>query len=331
MAEPYGYIRKPFELLDIQTALEIALYKYQAERKLQASEEWHRSILQTAMAGFWLVDTQGRLLEVNATYCQRSGYSAPELLALRVSDLEVGETAVDIAVRIQKIMAIGFARPTMTTMAHTFLSRGFFSALALLGLLAIATHADDWPQFRGPNRDAVWAETGILNKDMPTDASPLIEGDLLIAFVGGKPAASVIAFDRSSGREVWRALEESLTHSSPMVIRAGGKRQLIVWTRESMTSLDPMTGKTHWAERLPTSADVAVATPVFHQDRLLIGGLMLKLDGEKPAVLWPETRSVSRRTLSDTSTPPLRIVMFTPGPTRSWSRFPWRRNHDQRN
>ena len=33
--------------------------------------------------------------------------------------------------------------------------------LGLLLLLADASRADDWPQWRGPNRDGVWRETGI--------------------------------------------------------------------------------------------------------------------------------------------------------------------------
>jgi len=80
-----------------------------AEVKVRASEERHRSILQTAMDGVWLVDLQGRLLEVNDAYCQMSGYSAPELLAMRIPDLEADQTAELIAASIQKVKAEGEA------------------------------------------------------------------------------------------------------------------------------------------------------------------------------------------------------------------------------
>jgi PAS domain S-box-containing protein len=77
---------------------------------LRESEEWHRTILLTAMDGFWLADTQGRLLEVNEAYCRMSGYSAEELLAMCIPELDADETADDTAARIQGIMARGEAR-----------------------------------------------------------------------------------------------------------------------------------------------------------------------------------------------------------------------------
>ncbi|MHB1357877.1 MAG: PAS domain S-box protein [Anaerolineae bacterium] len=77
------------------------------EDTLRESAERHRTILQTAMDGFWVVDTQGQLIEVNETYCQMSGYSAHELLTMRIPDLEVVEAGNDVAVHIQNILAKG--------------------------------------------------------------------------------------------------------------------------------------------------------------------------------------------------------------------------------
>jgi outer membrane protein assembly factor BamB len=72
-----------------------------------------------------------------------------------------------------------------------------------------------------------------------------------------------------------------------------------------VTSLDPAAGKVYWREKMNTEAARAIATPVFHKKLLLISGLMLQLDADKPgaSVLWPDTKAVSRRVLSNTSTP----------------------------
>lgn len=144
-----------------------------------------------------------------------------------------------------------------------------------------------------------------------TSASPLIEGRLLIVPIGsyvGGSGSFVIAFDKDSGKEVWKSPNDGLTYSSPIVIGTGGQRQLIVWTQKSVLSLASTTGKTCWKVSLTTGADYAVSTPVFHENLLLIGGLMLKLDLDNPAAsaLWPDTKAVSRRVLSNTSTALLR-------------------------
>ncbi len=134
-------------------------------------------------------------------------------------------------------------------------------------------------------------------------ASPLIDGDLLIVLVGGKPGACVVALDKRTGKEVWKALDESVTNSSPILITSGGKRQLVAWTGESVTSLDPATGTVWWRVPLVTSNNDAIPTPVHDKGRLLVGGLMLRLDAKPAAsVLWPKGRAVSKRILSNTST-----------------------------
>jgi outer membrane protein assembly factor BamB len=140
------------------------------------------------------------------------------------------------------------------------------------------------------------------------DASPLVDGDLLILPIGGKPGAGVVALDLLTGREVWKALDQAATWSSPVIISAGGTRQLIVWMRQSVTALNPTNGAVYWSEPTVSGGSPgfsAVSTPVVQGDRLLISGLMFQLDRNRPAakVLWPDTTSGTRRILSDTSTP----------------------------
>ena len=144
-------------------------------------------------------------------------------------------------------------------------------------------------------------------KETSVDTSPLIEGALLILMLGGKGGAGVVALDRNTGREVWRALDEPITWSSPLVIDAGGARQLIVWTQQSVSSLNPANGMLYWREATSTGGSpgtAGVSTPVFQNGYLLVSGWMFQLEKGRPAgkTLWPESRGVSRRILSDTST-----------------------------
>jgi outer membrane protein assembly factor BamB len=142
-------------------------------------------------------------------------------------------------------------------------------------------------------------------EEMGCRPSPLIEDSLLIVFTGAKPNATILALDKQTGKEVWKALDEHASNSSPIVITSGGRRQLIVWTDKSLASLDPASGRIYWRELLTTSNNDDVAMPVFWGNRLLVSGLMMELSGPPPAMRfrWPENRVASKRILSNTSTP----------------------------
>src|SRR5512139_1477449 len=68
---------------------------------LRESQERQRVTLQTAMDGFFRTDMQGRILEVNETYCRMSGYSEQELLTMQIADIEAVHTARMIAANIR--------------------------------------------------------------------------------------------------------------------------------------------------------------------------------------------------------------------------------------
>ena len=134
--------------------------------------------------------------------------------------------------------------------------------------------------------------------------SPLIEGSLLILDLGHRPDASLIAFNKDTGKEVWKGFDEGQMCSSPIIVTAAGQRQLIAWTQAAVLSADPATGKLLWRERFNVGGATGISTPICRGNQLLVAGLMLELDAEKPAakVLWPISRSSTRRILSNTST-----------------------------
>ena len=142
--------------------------------------------------------------------------------------------------------------------------------------------------------------------------APLVEGDVLIVCIGGRPDASVIALDRVTGEERWTALDDEAGYSAPIVVESGGKRQAIIWTAENIVSLNPATGAVYWTEKWKASFDAAqvVATPVVYHDQILFvmsfnrGSKMLKLHADEPtaSVLW-HTRSRPTTTMST----PMRI------------------------
>ena len=67
----------------------------------------------------------------------------------------------------------------------------------------VLRHRDGRPDLRV---DTV-TDYGVTVPVFGVSQSPLIEGDHLIALLGGEPDAMVVAFDRATGAEVWRAIE----------------------------------------------------------------------------------------------------------------------------
>ena len=69
----------------------------ETERKLREESISVRTLVEAAPDGCWILDSNGRLLDVNAAYCRMSGYSREELLGMNASQIEdqsTGETTM---------------------------------------------------------------------------------------------------------------------------------------------------------------------------------------------------------------------------------------------
>ncbi len=64
--------------------------------RIRQAEKQYRTIIQTAIDGFCLVDQQGRLLDVNDSYCKMLGYKRDELLQFNFSDIDALRTSEEI-------------------------------------------------------------------------------------------------------------------------------------------------------------------------------------------------------------------------------------------
>src|ERR1017187_8650690 len=81
------------------------------EEALKEHEELSQKIIGAAMEGFWMLDLEGNLVDVNEAYCRMSGYSRQELLSLHTSDVEVNETSPKlVGQHIQRIIQSGSDR-----------------------------------------------------------------------------------------------------------------------------------------------------------------------------------------------------------------------------
>lgn len=151
---------------------------------------------------------------------------------------------------------------------------------------------------------------------MPTwgiAGSPLIAGDGVVVQIGGK-GACVVALDKRTGREKWRALSDGASYSAPILIRQGDRAVVVCWTADSVAGMDAASGEVRWRYAFPPQQmPIGIATPVVSDGRLFVssfydGSLMLRLIDEPPSVakLW------QRRGPSETATDALHALISTP-------------------
>ena len=78
-----------------------------AEESLLDGLVMYRAAIESSTDGFFLVDREGRILDLNDAFVRRSGYTRDELLSMRISDLEASEGPEETAAHIEKIFREG--------------------------------------------------------------------------------------------------------------------------------------------------------------------------------------------------------------------------------
>jgi outer membrane protein assembly factor BamB len=133
----------------------------------------------------------------------------------------------------------------------------------------VTADLDDWPQWRGPRRDGVSKETGLL-KDWPANGPRLAwrisgagDGYSSFAVAGGRlftlgarqNTEYVFAFDAASGKKLWevangRRFNNDRGDGPRGTPTIEGDRVYVFGSSGDMTVLDPATGKVFWTQNL---------------------------------------------------------------------------------
>lgn len=96
-------------------------------------------------------------------------------------------------------------------------------------------------------------------------SSPLAIGDVVILPVGAANK-SIIAFDQKTGKEAWASLSFPVSHSSPLAITVDGEPQVLVFTAEQISGLNPKNGELLWTFAHATQYGANIATPTWLGD-----------------------------------------------------------------
>ncbi len=125
--------------------------------------------------------------------------------------------------------------------------------------------------------ETVWAhdvltEMGGKTPQFGAAASPLVMGHLIVVFVGGTEDRGVVAFDASTGKEVWRSPGGTETYCTPQIVTLGGLRQIVMHDNSGLYGLNGDDGKRLWFH--PSTS--ALAIPMLQPHVLPNGDLVIE-------------------------------------------------------
>jgi outer membrane protein assembly factor BamB len=103
-------------------------------------------------------------------------------------------------------------------------------------------------------------------------ASALVDGDRVILPVGGQKAGAISAFDRKTGKLLWKALDDRSSYASPLLADLAGTRQIVGFTGKRMVGLHAENQKLLWEFPFTAMYEQTIITPVIWKNRVIICG-----------------------------------------------------------
>ena len=168
----------------------------------------------------------------------------------------------------------------------------------------------------------VWSKNFIddFDANVPVwgfSSPPLIDGDNLICLVGGSDGRLVVAFDKATGKEVWKSQtfnQGDFGYSPPVIYDLAGKRTLVIWQPKELVGLDPGTGEKLWS--VPFTVKAALTAPMPRKvgaDEVFVtsfynGSMLVKATPAGAAPVWTSKARGERPNL----TTDLSSIMPTP-------------------
>jgi len=200
-----------------------------------------------------------------------------------------------------------------------------FGAEGKLLCLDLKTGTKTWLRDCYADFDLKDKDSGKPNWFFGIGCTPILEGGLIIALVGGQPDSGVVAFDAKTGKTVWQNVgkstwdgaetddpdepkykwtgrEQVVSYSSPIAATIHGKRHVLCLTRQGLVSLNPKDGSVwfkHWF-RPKAFESVNAARPLVIGDKIFLsaayrqGSVLLQVskDGKSVEVLWRNRRNL---------------------------------------
>ncbi|HEY2892914.1 MAG TPA: PQQ-binding-like beta-propeller repeat protein [Pirellulales bacterium] len=163
---------------------------------------------------------------------------------------------------------------------------------------------------------------GVIQNFFGVGSTPVIEGNLLIAHIGGSPPESrrappgrldlvvgngtgIVAFDKGSGEVKYKLTDELASYASPTLATIDGRRWCFVFARGGLIVFEPTVGKLdfQFPWRAPMLESVNASNPVVVDDLVLIsetygpGAAVLRVKPGEARTVWSDRERRSDKSL----------------------------------
>jgi outer membrane protein assembly factor BamB len=132
--------------------------------------------------------------------------------------------------------------------------------LGALGKL-VCVKADDGEE--------VWSTQLNAPPQWGYSASPLVEGDLLVV-VAGKTQGSLLALNKHTGEQVWKAGDDIAGYATPYPFTLDGRRYIVGFLGNTAMIVEAESGRSVWSLEWRTDFSVNAAAPIVHDGRLFL-------------------------------------------------------------
>jgi outer membrane protein assembly factor BamB len=109
------------------------------------------------------------------------------------------------------------------------------------------------------------------------NGSGVIDGDHIVLPVGGTRGASIVCFDKNTGKVVWKAGDDEVAYSSLMVAKLAGVEQIVAFTADALMGIEKSGGNILWRVPVRTQAKRHAATPVILGDTVTVNSTTIGL------------------------------------------------------
>lgn len=266
---------------------------------------------------------------------------------------------------VREIVMVKQITPALVLLVVIFFSAAAFQKPAQLFAGAAL---GDWPQWRGPNRDGISEETGLL-KTWPANGPKVLwragsgEGysglsvaqGRLFTILGQSGNEIAIALDAKTGREIWRTAIDRIFHndqgsgprSTPTV---DGELVYVLSARGKLAALNTKDGKKIWERNLVSEYGGRVPTwgvsvsPLVEGNMLLVdvggnsGHSVMAFNKATGAVIWKSESDVPGYSapIAVTVNGVRQVLVFTgsalvsfaPADGKLFWRYPWQTSYN---